>query len=146
MDDINNSFEKDLNRGKEIELKVLSIIQKTCPSATLINAYKGYDIWIPETHKSIEVKYDPMSNVTGNLVVEIEMFNKPSGLMITTADKWIFYDDKIFLMIKPMDIVNCIFLNKLIHTQFVGKGDTEPKKAFLVSKQLLVSFGKILDA
>jgi len=34
MNDINNSFEKDLNRGKEIELKVLSIIQKTCPSAT----------------------------------------------------------------------------------------------------------------
>lgn len=146
MNDINNSFEKDLNRGKEIELKVLSIIQKTCPSATLIHAYKGYDIWIPETHKSIEVKYDPMSNVTGNLVVEIEMFNKPSGLMITTADKWIFYDDQIYLMIKPMDIVNCIFLNKLRHIQFVGKGDTEPKKAFLVSKQLLVPFGKILDA
>ena len=122
MNDINNSFEKDLNRGKEIELKVLSIIQKTCPSATLIDAYKGYDIWIPETHKSIEVKYDPMSNVTGNLVVEIEMFNKTAYEQVKTerreikrtnkrhasAEEVIFIFEKILAGWKTIRIFNTI--------------------------------------
>jgi hypothetical protein len=86
-----------------------------------------------------------MSNKTGNIVVEIEMFNKPSGLMSTTADYWVFYDDIDFVIMKPMDIVNCIFINKLVYKEFVGTGDTQAKKAFLVPKQLLFSHGKKIE-
>jgi hypothetical protein len=121
------------------------LIRKKYPSASLIHKYKGYDIWVPELDESVEVKYDPMSNKTGNIVVEIEMFNKPSGLMSTTADYWVFYDDVDFVIMKPMDIVNCIFLNKLIYREFVGTGDTASKKAFLVPKQLLFSCGKKIE-
>ena len=80
---MNNTFQADLKRGINIEIKALTIIQKKYPSASLINKFKGYDIWIPEIHKSVEIKYDPMSNKTGNIVVEIEMFNKPSALITT---------------------------------------------------------------
>lgn len=139
-----NTFKHDLERGSSVEDKVLAIIQKTCPCATKVEAFKGYDIWIPETHKSVEVKYDPMSNETGNIVIEIEMFGKPSALMTTTADYWVFYDDKQFVSIKPLDIINCIFLNKLTYREFVGTGDTEKKKAFLVPKKVLFKYGKQL--
>jgi hypothetical protein len=139
-----NTFKHDLERGNSIEDKVLAIIRKTCPCATKVEAFKGYDIWIPETHKSVEVKYDPMSNETGNIVIEIEMFGKPSALMTTTADYWVFYDDKQFVLIKPLDIINCIFLNKLTYREFVGTGDTEKKKAFLVPKEVLFKHGKQL--
>ena len=47
-------------------------------------------------------------------------------------------------MIKPMEIVNCIFLNKLQYREFVGTGDTAKKKAFLVPKELLFGYAKIL--
>ncbi len=114
-----NTFQKDLSRGINIENKLLEIIRKKYPSASLIHKYKGYDIWIPETNKSIEVKYDPMSNQTGNIVIEIEMFDKSSALITTKADYWVFYDDNKFVSIKPMDIVNCIFLNKLIYKEFI---------------------------
>jgi hypothetical protein len=86
-----------------------------------------------------------MSNQTGNIVVEIEMFGKPSGLMSTTADYWVFYDDHDFVIMKPMDIVNCIFINKLEFREFVGTGDTASKKAFLIRKQLLFSYGKKIE-
>jgi hypothetical protein len=121
------------------------LIKKKYPSASLIHKYKGYDIWVPELHESIEVKYDPMSNKTGNIVVEIEMFDKRSGLMSTTADNWVFYDDHDFVIMKPMDIVNCIFLNKLVYREFVGTGDTASKKAFLVPKQSLFSYGEKIE-
>jgi hypothetical protein len=142
---MNNTFQHDLKRGIDIEVKALAIIQKKYPSASLINKFKGYDIWIPELHKSVEVKYDPMSNETGNIVIEIEMFNKPSALMTTEADYWIFYDDNNFVLIKPIDIVNCIFINKLVYREFTGTGDNVSKKAFLVKKDILFKYGKIIN-
>ena len=140
-----NTFHKDLERGKAIERKALEVIRKKYPSASLIEAFKGYDIWIPELHKSVEVKYDPMSNETGNIVVEIEMNNKASALITTTADYWLFYDDHVFMLMKPMSIVNCIFQEKLTFVDFVGSGDSSRKKAFLVPKHLLFQHGKQLE-
>ena len=117
------SFHEDLNRGLQIEKLVLDIYRRDCPSATIVNAYKGYDIWLPEENYGIEVKYDPKSNETGNVVLEIEMNGKPSGLMTTTAKYWVFYDDEIFMQISTRNIIKCIFLNKLVYTEFTGKGD-----------------------
>jgi len=140
-----NTFHEDLERGKAIESKALEVIRKKYPSASLIEAFKGYDIWIPELHKSVEVKYDPMSNETGNIVVEIEMSGKASALITTTADYWLFYDDHVFMLIKPMSIVNCIFQEKLTFVEFVGTGDRSRKKAFLVPKHFLFQHGKQLE-
>ena len=138
------TFKQDLKRGIDIEQKLLSILKKTYPSASLIDKYKGYDIWIPETHKSVEVKYDPMSNSTGNVVVEVWMYNKPSALLTTTADYWVFYDDVLFVSIQPRRIFECIMLNEIPLREFTGKGDTVSKKAYLISKELLFSYGKII--
>jgi hypothetical protein len=139
-----NTFHQDLERGKAIERKALEVIRKKYPCASLIEAFKGYDIWIPELHKSVEVKYDPMSNETGNIVVEIEMNGHLSALSTTTADYWVFHDDHVFVIMKPMSIVNCIFQNKLQYVEFIGEGDRASKKAFLVPKQLLFKHGKKL--
>lgn len=142
---MDNTFYQDLDRGKKIEEKALELLRKKYPSASLIHAYKGYDIWIPELKQSVEVKYDPMSNKTGNIVIEIEMFDKPSALITTTADWWCIYDDNIFVMLKPMEIVNCIFQLQLKYVEFVGKGDSQKKKAFLVNKETLFKYGRILN-
>jgi hypothetical protein len=138
------TFKQDLQRGIDVEQKVLSILKKTYPSASLIDKYKGYDIWIPETHKSVEVKYDPMSNTTGNVVIEIWMYEKPSALLTTTADYWVFHDDNVFVSIPPKRIFECIMTNEIPLRVFTGTGDTVSKKAYLVRKDLLFSYGKML--
>ena len=138
------TFKQDLQRGIDVEQKLLAILKKTYPSASLIDKYKGYDIWIPETHKSVEVKYDPMSNTTGNVVVEVWMYDKPSALLTTTADYWVFHDDNLFVSIQPRRIFECIMLNQIPLREFTGKGDTVSKKAYLIRKELLFSYGKIL--
>ena len=139
------SFDKDLERGLNVEQTVLGIVRKKYPCAVLVNAYRGYDIWVPEIHKSIEVKYDEKSNQTGNIVVEIEMSGKPSALMTTTADFWIFYDGKTFVCIAPKKIIRCIFLNRLMFATFTGNGDSNGKKAFLIPKNTLFSYGKVME-
>ena len=137
-----NTFKEDLEVGIAIEQKLVNILLKKYPSTTLVNKFKGYDIWIPELHKSIEVKFDEKSKQTGNIVIEIEMYDKPSGLLSTTADYWVFYDGDKFISITPKDIIKCIFLLKLNFVEFVGNGDTVKKKAFLVPKDKLFNYGK----
>jgi hypothetical protein len=106
------SFAADLQIGQDIELKVLALIQRKYPCACVVDRFKGYDIWIPELHQSVEVKYDVMSCQTGNIV---------------------------------MQIIHCIFLSKLQYVSFVGKGDAKGKKAFLVAKDALFLYGKVLQ-
>ena len=136
------TFQRDLTRGIQVENMLLDILKRKYPASTLVNAFKGYDIWIPEIHKSIEVKYDEKSKETGNIVVEIEFNGKPSALMTTTADYWVFYDGNGFVMLEPKEIIKCIFMNKLQYVEFVGKGDTKSKKAFLIKKDVLFAYGR----
>ena len=90
-----NTFKEDLLVGQEVEALVLERIKKKYPKAYSIEGYcKEYDIWIPELNYGIEVKQDAKSNYTGNIVIEIEMFNKPSALITTKAKYWVFYDQK----------------------------------------------------
>lgn len=140
-----SEFQKSLEIGLKIEEKVLAVLQKKYKSATIVNAYKGYDIWIPEIHKSVEVKQDYKSKHTGNIVVEIEMYGKPSGLLSTTADFWVFSDhQESFIQMPVRSIFKCICLNNLKYSEFIGKGDTEPKKAYLIPKEMLFNYGSPL--
>lgn len=136
------AFATDLEAGLDVERRVLELLKAKYPCATIVNAFKGYDIWIPEISKGIEVKSDQKSQHTGNIVIEIEFNGKPSALMTTKADFWIFYDGQKFVAIEPMEIIKCIFMNQLKYVEFVGNGDTKSKKAFLVKKDILFSYGK----
>lgn len=136
------AFATDLEAGLDVERRVLDLLRAKYPCATIVNAFKGYDIWIPEISKGIEVKSDQKSQHTGNIVIEIEFNGKPSALMTTKADFWIFYDGQKFVAIEPIEIIRCIFMNKLKYAEFIGNGDTKSKKAFLVKKDILFSYGK----
>jgi len=142
--DVINTFKQDLQRGVKVEQLVLRTLQNKYPCATLVSAFKGYDIWIPEIDKAVEVKSDQKSQHTGNIVIEIEMYDKPSGLMATQADYWVFYDGEMFVIMPVKNIFKCIFDCKLQYVEFVGNGDTRSKKAFLVDKNTLFKYGKIL--
>jgi len=97
--------------------------------------FKEYDIIIPEIDKTIEVKSDVKSLHTGNFVVEVEFDGKPSALSTTTADWWVFYDSKAEFWITPELIKHAV--KDLELREFVGKGDTKSKKAYLCPKDYI---------
>ena len=144
------TFARDLEAGNSVENIVLNMIKPKYPCAALINGYfPDYDIWIPEIHKSVEVKSDQKSQHTGNILIEVEMFDKPSALFHTKADYWVIFDGFDFLWTTPKKIFECIIFNKLRYAEFVGRGDTVSKKAFLIKKDLLsqylISKGKFYE-
>jgi hypothetical protein len=131
-------FKEALIDGVEYEMIVLNLIKEKYPSAYKIEGYfKEYDIYVPENDIKIEVKLDKKSIVTGNLVVEIEMFNKPSALFTTKSDFWVFCDGIELMWISPSSIKDIIIWNGLKAVTFIGNGDTQKKRAVLVPKDLI---------
>ena len=128
-----DNFKKDLQRGREIEEKILSICREKYPSSVLINGkFKDYDLFIPETNKKLEIKGDYRSCETGNIIIELMMFGKPSALLTTKADLWVIYTGLELLWITPKKIIECITINNIKSRELIGQGDTASKVACLI--------------
>ena len=70
------------------------------------------------------------------------MYGKRSGLMATTADWWIFDTKTEFIFITPETIKDLIIENNPPLRQFTGKGDTQPKKAYLIPVDTIKKYAK----
>ena len=131
-------FEYDLVRGKEVEERLLNIIQKKYPDAVGIDGYcKEWDIYIPSLDAGVEVKYDPMSQDTGNIVVEVEYNGKPSALTTTKSRWWVVHTGNEMILTTPARIQYAIKSRQLTKKTFTGAGDTHPKQAYLVKVNTL---------
>jgi hypothetical protein len=140
-----DNFKKWLAEGKEVEIMALGIIKKKYPCSIIIEGnFKYYDIWIPELHKSVEIKSCPRCHEFGKIVIEIENYYQPTALLVSKADYWVIYDGTKFRIMTKNDILHCIFMNKLVYEEIYGEGDDVPKKAFKVPVDKLLSYGKDL--
>ena len=135
MKHLNSSenFKKDLQRGRKIEEKILDICRQKYPCSVLIDGkFKDYDLFIPETNKTIEIKGDYRSCETGNIIIELMMFNVPSALLTTKADYWVIFTGKELLWTTPIKIIESITTNNISSRSLTGQGDTASKVACLI--------------
>ena len=131
------NFKESLTIGHGSEHAVCAKINKKYPKAHVIEGYcKGYDIYVPETGKKIEVKQDKKSNYTNNILIEIEMPpGKPSALSTTEADYWVFDDGEIYIWITPETLRQVVKPFKPV--KFIGNGDNTEKLAYLIKKDII---------
>ena len=131
------NFKDSLTIGHSSEDAVCAKINKKYPRAHVMEGYcKGYDIYIPEIDKKVEVKQDKKSNYTHNIVVEIEMPpGTPSALSTTEADYWVFDDGEIYIWITPETLRQVVKPFKPV--KFVGNGDNKEKLAYLIKKDII---------
>jgi hypothetical protein len=135
-------FKESLSSGKQSENIVLKMVQNKYPKAYIKEGYhKEYDIMIPEINKTIEVKKDFKSQYTGNVVIEMEMNNRPSGLQTTTADWWVFHlDETEIVWITLERLKEMVELEGYKLVEFIGDGDEISKQAYLVPKKDLYMY------
>jgi len=129
-------FKDSKKVGDIIEEEILKIIKRKYPEAYIDDRgkkFSDWDIFIPELNEGIEIKGDYMSQRTGNLVVEVEMYGRPSALSVTKAKYWIFVEGNRLIWIKPIEIYRFIEQRGYSRAVFTGDGDTKMKKAYLIS-------------
>lgn len=124
-------FAHDLAIGIERELRVLRDLQSKYPAAHRIEGkHSEYDIEVPGKF-TVEVKYDPASQRTGNIVVEY-YHRKVSGLHVSTADWWVFDTGERCIWLTRAAVHQCIVSESLDPVKIRGPGDRYPKWVFLV--------------
>ena len=119
-----------------IEEKNLKLIQDIYPDAYMVEGYcKEWDIYIPSRSMGIEIKYDKMSQKTGNIVVEIEFNGKPSALSTTKSKYW-FFDIDVKTLVVETDTLKKMVKSLRVST-FTAKGDSKEKKAYLIKQKMI---------
>ena len=93
--------------------------------------------WINELFsngKHIEVKNDRLIHKTGNLFIEYESRDKPSGLAITTAEYWIYrlseLDSALIFPTKALKQVCRVYYKENLFLK--NGGDNNSSKGFLI--------------
>lgn len=131
--DASQAFKRDFSVGHQFEHKVLNKIQEKYPTAVLVpGKFKPYDIFIPEKDLKVEVKVDLKSQETKNILIELKMYGKKSGLLSTKADYWIIFTGKEYLWTTPKKIIECIIMNNIPSQKVLGAGDDAEKDACLI--------------
>ena len=134
-------FDTSLSVGKLREAELIEFFQsKGHKPIPIPGKFSGFDFFLANTKQGYEVKQDWKAFYSGNLVVEIEMYGKRSGLMATTADWWIFDTKDEFIFITPKQLKDLIVEQNPPLRQFTGKGDTQPKKAYLIPVQRIKNY------
>lgn len=107
----NYNFRKDLAIGKEAEKQAVEHIAKHVKFDSVeFNDDNKYDFKLIQGDKSrtYEVKRDLMCGQTGNFALEYECRGKPSGIVTTQADYWIYQLDDGFYQISVGGLKNLI--------------------------------------
>ena len=148
-------FSKALFIGKKVEQLFYNRLLKKEKLPYLIEgSFKPFDIYTAGDHTRWEVKCDMKSNYTGNYLIEVQHYGKPSALMTTKAEYWVYYDSKMWVVAEPIKIKELILKEGYKQIKSVGNGDEHHKLCYLIPKldiidisrwKLRVSDEEILD-
>ena len=128
----NKGWNKDKEKGEEVEKRLVEYLKKKYPKTKKINGkFKDYDIEVPEENKTIEVKNDIGSIDTPNYFIEFSCNYKKSGIAATKADYWIIYDEVDVIWIKT-SILKTICGISGKYWKGIPKGSTTEVEACLI--------------
>jgi hypothetical protein len=131
-------FEKELHIGKEVEHEVCQYFQRKYHQTYVIEGkYSGGDIYIPEVNLLVEVKYDIMSDQTGNYCFEIAHNGNPSGLAVTQSNWWVQVDSREYCLI-PTETLKMLIREWRLRAVELISSDNFHKTAYLIKKERLL--------
>ena len=89
-----SNFREDLHFGEKYQRRLLELLDWE-QSEMSQGRFKGYDCWVIDktTGQKVffEVKADRMAQRTGNVAIEFQCAEKPSGITATEADYWAYF-------------------------------------------------------
>ncbi len=113
--------------GNKMEAEARNIIKENYNVEIIeITGAKDYKTKLYDFKTSDNIKYevkgDRLSCKTNNFFIEYEGYGKPSGISISTADKWMLLYNNSFYIISQTDLLNLVQKETKISSNF--KKDT----------------------
>lgn len=128
---------KDIEQACALALRLLTHHKRAVPVP--LGLLPGFDIEDEGTGRRFEVKGDLHSRKTGQFVVEHEYGGKPSGVAVTTADDWVFWDGVECVLISVDSLVDVIRQHGVANEfRFRGPRDPHPKTVYGIKRPLVV--------
>lgn len=137
-------FYRDLKVGQSYEIELLKHIDHIKYIQSKGN-FKEYDMKIyhkPKRYKTYEVKSDKQISIYGNICIEYECRNKPSGISTSTAKYWAIFECKdayYTLYIIPSKIIR-EYIEKCKYHSIKNGGDGRVSKLYLFKKELFKDY------
>lgn len=134
------SWDVDLALGKKVEKAWLNRIMVAFDDARqTFGEDCRFDLEVPELGISIEVKFDPRSQETGNVVLEY-FHGKPSGILTSEATHWLFDlgDQQIWMTRERL--LEFLFREMPRPVKIHGPGDRKAKMVFLIPREDLIRY------
>ena len=91
-----------------------------------------FDLAIPELDTTIEIKFDKKSLDTGNIVIEYHHNGKPSGVLASEADVWLFATGEEDIWVTKKNLQRMLLLENIRPVMIHGPDDHSPKAVFLI--------------
>jgi len=137
----NLNFKQDLNLSKTGEIEIKTFLEKKGLTFVSSNDDNKYDLIMRKDNKEIsyEIKTDfkcaPLFD-TGNIFVEFECRNHPSGISVTQSDWFVTY----FIYLKELWFIKSEKLKTLISQNnfqiFIDAGDVNSEtKGYLINRK-----------
>lgn len=134
------SWSNDLDLGKKVERAWLNRIMVAFGDARqTFGEDCRFDLEVPELGISIEVKFDPRSQETGNVVLEY-YHGKPSGILTSEASHWLFDLGDQQIWITRERLLEFVLREKPQPVKIHGPGDSKPKMVFLIPRDDLIRY------
>ena len=141
-----NLFKDDLQFGQRYELEAVKYFRhKTFEQSK--DLFKDYDLKFykkkSNRYYTVEVKSDRLMCLTGNMCIEYECNNKPSGISTSKATYWAIFEiidnnNYILYKIKRIDLEK--ILENKNNIKKVQGGDGLRSKMYLINKSLLKDY------
>jgi len=131
-------FKTDLPNAEKVADRFENLLKKS--GYTTVRAPNGYfpdwDIKAiqPGTGKVVtfEIKFDSMSDETGNIAIEYECRGKRSGISITKATYWVQFFDNTFHIVSVETLREKML--SLKHRDVIGGDPGSNTKMYLIKK------------
>ena len=140
------NFKNDLDFGNKYEIELLKYLDydKYIQSK---GKFKPYDLKIYNNNKitRYEVKADRMTHYTGNIAIEYDCFNKPSGITTTRASYYAYFvvkpNNEYDYYIIPVKKIKKYITEKKYKRNITG-GDYNLSKFYLFEKAIFEKYKK----
>ena len=134
---MNYNFADDVVVGEGYEKLVLAKIKRKYPLVYKREGYfKDYDLYIPETNESVEVKFDLLSEKTGNFFFEVASDDRPSGLFTSKSDFYIICNTKEMFFFSTDHLINLSKDYRLLRSG--SRGSDASRTGFLLKRNYII--------